>query len=126
MNRNTIMEICGLPNKSETSHCFNDNTHQTCCVLGPKAREYANNSGNAIGILAEKMNPGIKLTPWCTCAGSQVCSYYAKKFNDGTHIKFMNDQKNKKIYDFEKNLNYNEKDLSYKLGIISHKTPGIF
>ena len=32
---------------------------------------------------------------------------------------------NKKIYDFEKNY-YNEKDLSYKLGIVSHKTPGIF
>lgn len=32
------------------------------------------------------------LTPWCTCFGSLVCSYYADKFkNDGTSIKFINE-----------------------------------
>ena len=126
MKRNHLMQLCGLPSRDETSHCFNDNTHQTCCILGPKAREYANNSGNPIGIVAEKMNPGKQFTPWCTCAGSQVCSYYSKKFNDGTHIKFMNDEKNKVVYDFEKNPDYNEKDISKRIGITPHNTPGIF
>jgi len=118
--------MCGLPLAKETSHCFNDNTHQTCCILGPQARKYANTSGNPIGSVAEKMNPGKHYTPWCTCAGSQVCSYYSKKFNDGTHIKFINDAKNQTLYDFEKNPKYNEKDISHRIGIRKHKTPGIF
>jgi hypothetical protein len=126
MNRQKfLLNECGLPLTDYTSHCFNDNTHQTCCILGPEARKYANSSGNPIGIVAEKANPGKKLTPWCTCAGSQVCSYYANKFKDGTHIKFMNDQNNNKIYDFIKN-NYVEKNIAEKIGIINHKTPGIF
>ena len=124
--RNELMQLCGLPISDETSHCFNDNTHQTCCVLGPDARKYANNSGNPIGTVAEKVNPGKQLTPWCTCAGSQVCSYYSKKFNDGTHIKFMNDAKNEVVYDFEKNRTYNEKNISERIGITPHNTPGVF
>ena len=124
--RNELMQLCGLPIAEETSHCFNDNTHQTCCILGQQAREYANNSGNPIGTVAEKMNPGKQFTPWCTCAGSQVCSYYSKKFNDGTHIKFMNDAKNEVVYDFEKNPTYNEKNISERIGITPHNTPGIF
>jgi hypothetical protein len=121
-----LLDKCGLPLRDYTSHCFNDNTHQTCCILGPEARKYANSSGNPIGVVAEKANPDKNLTPWCTCAGSQVCSFYANKFKDGTHIKFLNDSINNKIYDFEKNKNFNEKDISNKIGIISHKTPGIF
>jgi hypothetical protein len=31
---------CGLPaNSFATKHCFNDVSHHTCCLLGPKARE---------------------------------------------------------------------------------------
>lgn len=123
--RNQLMNLCGLPDVTYTSHCFNDNTHQTCCILGPEARKYANSSGNPIGVVAEKANPGKNLTPWCTCAGSKVCSYYSKKFNDGTHIKFINDEKNQYIYDFEKNPNYDEHSIVKNIGIISHKTPGI-
>ena len=37
--KNTL-SICGLPNYIQTSHCFNDFTHQTCCLLGHKARKY--------------------------------------------------------------------------------------
>jgi hypothetical protein len=45
-----LREKCGLPQDySETGHCFADGTHQTCCMLGPEAREYADNSGNPIG-----------------------------------------------------------------------------
>lgn len=123
--RSELMKLCGLPELSETSHCFNDNTHQTCCILGPEARKYSELSGNPIGNLAEKMNPGKELTPWCTCAGSQVCSYYQQKFNDGTHIKFVNDDSNKVVYDFESNKNLREKDIILKAGIRKHFTPGV-
>ncbi len=37
----------------------------------------------------------------------------------------MNDKNNNKLYDFTKN-NYNEKKISENIGIIKHKTPGIF
>ena len=51
------MEKCSLPLVSRkdirTDHCFTDGTHQTCCMVGKKARTYADNSGNPIGELAE-------------------------------------------------------------------------
>ena len=128
MERDNLMKLCGLPLTNETSHCFNDETHQTCCILGPKAREYADNSGNPIGKISQKLNPNKTLTPWCTCAGSQVCSYYSDKFKDGTHVKFMNDRKDKYnyIYNFEENPSYKEKDIANKIGINKHNTPGVF
>jgi len=121
-NRDELLERCGLPNTNSTSHCFNDNTHHTCCMLGPKAREYADNSGNPIGITSEnafELRYGRKptqddKTSWCTCLGSKVCSYYQNKFNDGTHIKFIGNLDTK-----------NEDDAITKMGIGRHKTPGV-
>ena len=94
---------CGLPdNYNPTSHCFADSTHQTCCLLGPKARKYSMESGNEIGNLSVEASKKFReqtgkpkneddTTPWCTCLGSRVCSYYADKFNDGTRVLFVND-----------------------------------
>ena len=71
--REQLLEKCGLPNYNKTSHCFSDSTHHTCCMLGPEARKYADNSGNPIGIASEDafyLRYGKKtdeLTPWCTC-----------------------------------------------------------
>lgn len=120
-----ILYMCGF-NEYIPSHCFKDLTHQTCCLLGYKAREYADKSGNPIGkasVDAFIKNYGFIpdkniLTPWCTCIGSQVCSFYSEKFGniDGTHIKFIHDIKNNKIT-FDKN---EIKYLVYK-----HSTPGI-
>ena len=46
----TALDACGMPrNYRPTSHCFNDATHHTCCLLGPEARKYADASGNPIG-----------------------------------------------------------------------------
>ena len=118
--REQLLEKCGLPNYNKTSHCFSDSTHHTCCMLGPEARKYADNSGNPIGIASEDafyLRYGKKtneLTPWCTCTGSKVCSYYSNKFKDGTHIKFIGDLKTK-----------NEEDGITKLGLMKHKTPGV-
>jgi len=113
---------CGLPSNNKTSHCFADATHHTCCMLGPEARKYADNSGNPIGITSENAfyyrygrKVGEKeLTPWCTCTGSKVCSYYADKFKDGTHIKFISNLDTK-----------NEDEAIKKMGLKTHTTPGI-
>jgi len=119
-----LQNECGFY-KYSPIHCFQDSTHQTCCLLGKNAREYADKSGNPIGKESENTflkNYNFKadnntLTPWCTCIGSEVCSYYSQKFGkkDGTHIKFIHD-KNKNIV-----LDRNEsKHLRFK-----HNTPGI-
>lgn len=120
-----LLNQCGLSNEG-TGHCFNDATHHTCCMLGSNARKYADNSGNPIGEAAlksyaktgKKLNKNT-LMPWCTCTGSKVCSYYANKFKDGTHIKFIYNPKTKKII---KNPKIEDPTL---LGILKHYTPGI-
>jgi len=117
-DRKQLLEKCGLPDIPETSHCFSDSTHHTCCMLGSQARVYADNSGNPIGTASinafgRKPKDG-ELTPWCTCTGSKVCSYYKNRFNDGTNIKFIG------------NTNIiNEDDGINMLKISRHKTPGI-
>lgn len=124
--REKLMSICGLPsNYNETSHCFADSTHQTCCMLGPEARKYADNSGNPIGRAAELANKGnSKLKPWCTCFGSKVCSYYSKKFNDGTHIKFVNNPSSPNM--IRKHISPDcEGYFRDKFSIKKHGTPGI-
>ena len=117
-DRKQLLEKCGLPDIPETSHCFNDSTHHTCCMLGSQAREYADNSGNPIGkasinALGRNPNDG-ELTPWCTCTGSKVCSYYKNRFNDGTNIKFIGNTNT-----------INEDDGIDMLNITRHRTPGV-
>lgn len=128
-----LMEVCGLPkNYNPTSHCFNDSTHHTCCMLGPEARKYADESGNPIGTAAKKAFKQLKkrgatnkdLTPWCTCFGSEVCSYYANKFNDGTHIKFVNNPKSGDII-ADKPSGSCEGFFRDKFNVKSHGTPGV-
>ena len=105
-----LKEKCGiLQNRQATSHCFNDATHQTCCLLGPKARKYADDTKNPIGEISKKEYMKYKeennmgefneeeKTPWCTCLGSNVCSYYAEKFPGDTEIRFINNKNNNQI-----------------------------
>jgi len=116
--------FCGLPKNSNTSHCFSDSTHRTCCLLGKESRKYSNESGNPIGKASEDafyeyhgFRPDENaLTPWCSCMGSKVCSYYQEKFGqrDGTHIKFLN-HKDDIILDRDEQ----------KYSIYNHKTPGV-
>tara|TARA_Y100000589_G_C27194651_1_gene646258 strand:+ start:4347 stop:5327 length:981 start_codon:yes stop_codon:yes gene_type:complete len=139
--RDKMVQLCFNPNKNSfpehpsINHCFSDSTHQTCCMLGPKAREYADNSGNPIGNISEnikKYYDGEKdlskeNTPWCTCIGSEVCSYYANRFKDGTHIKFINDQNDDSSYyeTLQTNKPQCEKKIKTKIGYGDHLTPGI-
>ena len=124
--RKRSLAKCGLPDIAETQHCFADTTHHTCCMLGSKARAYADASGNPIGSLSEKVNNKVPamgkrntkkgLVPWCTCTGSKVCSYYTNKFGkeDGTHIKFIGTGKTK-----------NEALAISEMSLMKHGTPGI-
>lgn len=115
--------LCGLADTPSTSHCFKDETHRTCCLLGGKARRYADRTGNPIGRAAEEaffrrygFHPDANiLTPWCTCIGSEVCSFYAKKFNDGTHIKYIDSAREGIV------LSQDEE----KYRTLTHRTPGI-
>ena len=127
-----LRNMCGFKQDDpETQHCFADGTHHTCCLLGPKTREYADKSGNPIGSASEKLFKqyfGRKpkkydLTPWCTCIGSGVCSYYSSKFDDGTHIKFINSRKDKFLaYHIN---NKCESKLAKEFEYVFHYTPGI-
>lgn len=131
--KNKLLEVCGLPeNYNKTSHCFDDSTHHTCCMLGPEARKYADSSGNPIGTAAKKAYKNLKnkdagdgdLTPWCTCFGSEVCSEYSKMFNDGTHIKFINNPGSKTDI-VKKPSNNCEGHYKRDFNVRSHLTPGV-
>jgi hypothetical protein len=100
-------------------------------MLGPEARKYAEKSGNPIGKISEDINKYYngnkkinKITPWCTCIGSEVCSYYSNKFNDGTHIKFINNNDKTKYYTDISKSNC-ESTIKSKISYTSHNTPGI-
>ena len=131
LSQKSLNTLCNLPKSKQTTHCFNDSTHQTCCMLGYKSRQYSNKSDNPIGKIAEKMfykyynkyPTKNDLTPWCTCIGSNVCSYYALKFKDNTHIKFINNPyKNLIAYDFKNNC---ENKIKNKFNYHTHLTPGV-
>lgn len=115
--------LCGMPNIPSTSHCFHDETHRTCCLLGGEARRYADRTGNPIGRASEEaffhrygFYPDEKtLTPWCTCIGSEVCSFYALRFHDGTHIKYIDS-----ILD---GMVLSQDEDRYRT--LRHKTPGV-
>ena len=53
--QDTALDACGLPTDyRQTSHCFADSTHHTCCMLGPEGTEttkfslYPSDSGHPI------------------------------------------------------------------------------
>jgi len=129
--REVLLNKCKLPKTKDTSHCFADGTHHTCCLLDKKARDYADRSGNPIGLASKKAfrkknkrNPRKdELTPWCTCSGSTVCGYYSDRFKK-TKIAFMNDPNKNRI---ARNIISQkcEQNIRDKMNVIPHLTPGI-
>ena len=117
----------------EVSHAFADATHNCCCALGPKARKYADMSGNPIGTASEKLGakgPGEDTFKWSTCMGSAVCSNYAQRFKDGTRIVFASDPKHRLIYEpDQKEPPISQVCESWLQNVpfssVSHGTPGI-
>ena len=82
-------------NHPSVAHSFGeDATHNLCCALGPKAKAYADASGNPIGAAAEHIDViGDKTTSnWSTCMGSNVCGAYAAEHADGTKALFATNQ----------------------------------
>ena len=81
-------------NYRETGHCFADGTHQTCCMLGPEARKYADNSGNpngAASIRAFEAKNGRapnadELTPGALVLGQKYALLMLKSFQMMEHI----------------------------------------
>ena len=135
-----LLDMCQLPKNYEaTSHCFNDDTHQTCCMLSPETRRKADATRNKIGQVSVKayleyLKQNKKPiptkeelanldTPWCTCLGSQVCSNYKSNFDNKTNIKFVNDKQTKNIV--KNPLAKCEKYLADEFLTVAHKTPGV-
>jgi hypothetical protein len=138
-SRKLLLDKCGLPDIPETQHCFADDTHHTCCEIGPKSSKYADSSGNPIGKLADDVfkklpsnHPKKKYyqqngrRPWCTCFGSKVCGNYAKMFPKDTKIKFINAPYDNRLGD--KIMVHNsqiEEEIRKKFNVINHRTPGV-
>jgi hypothetical protein len=47
IDRKELLKECNLQDTLQTSHCFNDQTHLTCCQLGPEARKYSDSTGKS-------------------------------------------------------------------------------
>ena len=137
---NELLDRCKLPrNYSKTSHCFRDNTHQTCCMLSPSVRKYADTTGNEIGKASVKaykkylkqQNLPIPSddelanmsTPWCTCLGAQVCSNYKFNKDTKTKIKFINNKQDESIVNSPNPKC--ELFISDKFLTRIHNTPGV-
>ena len=144
--RKKLLKKCGLPqNYNEVNHCFSDGTHHTCCGLGIKSLNYAKDTGNNIkdpairayqayrkeqgenitlSEIKKQLDSGNLKIPWCTCSGSQVCSFYQKnKDLRDSSIIFVNKPNSDNIYT---NVSENcEQKAASEAGIVQHLTPGI-
>lgn len=138
-SRKKLLDRCGLPDVSETQHCFNDSTHNTCCEIGPESSNYADNSGNPIGKLADDVFQKLPdnhpkkqyylkngRRPWCTCFGSKVCGIYSKKYPNDTQIRFINAPYDDRLAEEINTHNDDvEEEIRKKFNVMSHRTPGI-
>ena len=67
------------------SHSFgSDRTHNLCCALGQKSKEYSDKHGNPIGQAASKIDfdGDLSSSNWSTCLGSNVCGFLGKRHGD--------------------------------------------
>ena len=138
-SRKKLLDKCGLPDISETQHCFTDDTHHTCCEIGPETSKYADSSGNPIGKLAEDVFQKLPNNhpkkqyylkngrrPWCTCFGSKVCGIYSKKYPSDTQIRFINAPYDDRLADKISTHNDNvEEEIRKNFNVMSRRTPGV-
>ena len=109
-------------NKKSVKHSFGaDMTHNLCCRLGDKAKDYSNKSGNPIGKAANKINSDN----WSTCMGSNVCSFYAETQKDGTMPLFATSPDLYKLCTYVPPNMHCEAFAAEELSMTSHGTPGI-
>ena len=135
-----LKNMCGLPDAPETNHCFNDDTHHTCCMLGPNTQREVSGTTNDIAKAARKAYmKKHKLTvaqldakirdekislPWCTCTGSSVCSQYDRSYGD-SKIKFINNPKSQIGEVMEDVGTHCEKYVKELYDIRTHGTPSV-
>lgn len=109
-------------NEKSVKHSFGaDMTHNLCCKLGEKAKDYSNQSGNPIGRAANNINSDN----WSTCMGSNVCSFYAQTQNDGTMPLFATSPDLYKLGTYVPPNIHCEAFAAEELSMTSHGTPGI-
>ena len=108
------------------AHSFGvDGTHNMCCRLGPKARAYADESGNPIGAASRNVNAKGEFTHWSTCMGSNVCGSYAERFHDGTKPLFATDPDLTKLAIDIAPTSHCEARAQHELNTSPHATPGV-
>ena len=107
---------------ASVQHSFGvDRTHNLCCKLGEDAKTYADRSRNPIGKAARR----IGSDNWSTCMGSNVCTYYAEKFDDGTRPVFATSPDlYKATTHIPSDINC-EAYVATQLSADAHGTPGI-
>lgn len=135
-----LQNMCGLPDTPETSHCFVDDTHHTCCMLGPNTQRGVSGTTNDIAKaarkaymkkhnlteaqLVSKIRDEKLSLPWCTCTGSTVCSQYDRAHGD-SKIKFINNPKSP-IGEVMEDVGTNcEKYVKELYDIRTHLTPSV-
>ena len=115
-------------NHPSIQHSFGiDNTHNLCCSLAMPSKIYADASGNPIGSAstAIDLDGDLSNSTWSTCMGSNVCSFYAQRHNDGTDALFATSP------DLTKLATYIPEDVNCEayaarqLSMSAHGTPGI-
>jgi len=84
--RRAVMHLSCLGRSAQVS-----NTPYICVRLSVRERDISSGSAASKAFQAKHgVSPAQDdLTPWCTCFGSLVCSYYAEKFNDGTRTRSL-------------------------------------
>ena len=106
MNAGFFRSLCygnQAAKRLELQHGFEDDTHNACCLLGPKSRNGADATGNPIGAAAARVAAASEnvaadaMTPWSTCMGSAVCSSYGQTYGDA-YMKFAVSPDKKLIY----------------------------
>ena len=135
-----LQDMCGLPDSPETSHCFVDDTHHSCCMLGPNTQRGVSGTTNDVAKTAREAymkkhnlnqaqleakikNEKISL-PWCTCTGSTVCSQYDRAYGD-SKIKFINNPKSQSGEVMEDVGTNCEKHVKELYDIRTHLTPSV-
>ena len=82
----------GNKSNDRIAHAFSDDTHNTCCELGPKSRAAADAGGNPIGSVSKRVGASFRKNHynWSTCTGSAVCSEYNRRHGDANILFAVN------------------------------------
>ena len=125
----SMRRTCFINPARAPKHSFGrDRTHNLCCNLGPRAREYADGGPHPNPIGAASAEIGLTReghSRWSTCLGSNVCGVYADKFHDGTRGVFATNYDLTKVVTNVPRGKHCEAKVARALNTTAHGTPGI-